>query len=479
MNTDRRRLLIGATLAALSLAGLVTLQIRPVVHAAEGDEVEYTFDRPITDGEQTYAWYRKTHGDEAAKRYGVNPDAVGDGMDTWHWWVGVDNPGFWRDLSVLTSGKGSNPVDARVDFLSVVMQPRADRWKKMGLINDPDTVAAEKPDKYGLMIDHMKDGSLTWDPEVFGYSSGVIGLQLFLNKKFDASKWSVKKYKEDPGSVEPPYLVGMACSFCHVTFNPDKPPQDPVNPKWENINSTTGNIYFHEGMLFGHALPTNSFAYQYLYTQEPGTSETSRFPSDFINGPILINSIYRLGERLKLTVPEKITPAQRDLIKSMYAHVGLKDDDPGGALGGTEAEPTLKVPHILADGSDSMSILMASTRVYVNEGSAHDLWVSTTWALNPFDIKESVARKFKPGEFDLIGTARKDPNSPWMQTEKRMPNMALFLTTWDSFPLKDAIEIDRAGNAQKRRQGLPLHGCRYAEAREDCVRRQLRFLPQR
>ncbi|MFZ0396907.1 MAG: hypothetical protein WAM06_02530 [Methyloceanibacter sp.] len=448
MTPANRHILLG-TLVSVSLVALLTIESRPVAHAAEGDEVEYTFDRPITDGEQTYAWYRKTHGDEAAKRYGVDPEAVGDGMDTWHWWVGVDNPGFWRDLSVLTSGKGSNPVDARVDFLSVVMQPRADRWKKMGLINDPDTVAAEKPDKYGLMIDHMKDGSLTWDPEVFGYSSGVIGLQLFLNKKFDASKWSAKKYKEDPGSVEPPYLVGMSCGFCHVTFNPDKPPQDPVNPKWENIDSTTGNIYFREGMLFGHDLPTNSFAYQYLYNQEPGTSETSRFPSDFVNNPILINSIYRLGERLKLTVPEKITPAQRDLIKSMYAHVGLKDDDPGGALGGTEAEPTLKVPHILADGADSMSILMASTRVYVNEGMAHDLWVSTTWALNPFDLKESIRRDFKPGEFDLIGTARKDPNSPWMQTEKRMPNMALFLTTWDSFPLKDAIEIDRAGTPRK------------------------------
>jgi len=63
--------------------------------------------------------------------------------------------------------------------------------------------------------------------------------------------------------------------------------------------------------------------------------------------------------------------------------------------------------------------------------------------------EQSVARKFKPGEFDLIGTARKDPNSPWMQTEKRMPNMALFLSTWDSFPLKDAIEIDRAGTPRK------------------------------
>ena len=83
MGTAIRHHLIVGTLAALSLAGLVTFQIRPVVHAAEGDEVEYTFDRPITDGEQTYAWYRKTHGDQAAKRYGVDPDAVGDGMDTW------------------------------------------------------------------------------------------------------------------------------------------------------------------------------------------------------------------------------------------------------------------------------------------------------------------------------------------------------------------------------------------------------------
>ena len=97
MRKGSRHTLIVGTLATLSLAALVIGEIRPVAHAAEGDEVEYTFDRPITDGEQTYAWYRKTHGDEAAKRYGVNPDAVGDGMDTWHWWTGVDNPGFWRE----------------------------------------------------------------------------------------------------------------------------------------------------------------------------------------------------------------------------------------------------------------------------------------------------------------------------------------------------------------------------------------------
>jgi len=133
----------------------------------------------------------------------------------------------------------------------------------------------------------------------------------------------------------------------------------------------------------------------------------------------------------------------------MYAHAGMKENDPGGALGGTEAEPTLKVPHVLSDGADSMGLLMASTRVYVNEGCMHELWTSKAWPINPFDLKESLRRNFEPGEFDLISEARKDPNSPWMQTEKRMPNMALFLGTWDSFPLASAKEIEREGKPGK------------------------------
>jgi hypothetical protein len=441
---------MGGALTTLALVALLSSRgNHPAARAAEGDEVEYTFGRPVQDGEQTYDWYRKTHADEAAKRYGVDPKKVGDGMDTWHWWCGVDNPQFWRKMAVL-SGKSYNVTNVHQDFLRLLhTTPRAERWDKIGLINDPDCVPAEKPDQYGLTIDRMKDGSLTWNPDLFGYSSGVVGFQLFTNKKFDAKKWSVNKYLEDPGSVEPPYLVGMACALCHVSFNPARPPKDPANPKWENLSSNIGNQYFREGMLFGSKAPRDSFAWQYLYHQQPGTSETSRYPSDFINGPIHMNSIYRLGERLKLAREERITPAQRDLIRSMYANAGVKENDPGGALGGTEAEPTLKVPHVLADGADSMGLLMASTRVYVNEGCMHDLWMAKAWPINPVDIKESLRRNFEPGEFDLIHEARKDVNSPWMQTERRMPNMALFLGTWDSFPLASAKEIEREGKPKK------------------------------
>ncbi|SIO58990.1 hypothetical protein SAMN05444166_5886 [Singulisphaera sp. GP187] len=181
MNTGRQRLVARGAMAALALAALWGVGGDRAALAAEGDEVEYTFGRPVTDDEQTYDWYRKTHSDWAAKRYGVDPNAVGDGMDTWHWWCGVDNPGFWREMAKLTS-KNENVLTARIDLLRMLHTlPRSQRWEKIGLINDPDCVAADKPDQYGLRIDRMKDGTLTWDPDVFGFSSGVVGLQLFKN----------------------------------------------------------------------------------------------------------------------------------------------------------------------------------------------------------------------------------------------------------------------------------------------------------
>ena len=100
-------------------------------------------------------------------------------------------------MAKLTSKK-ENVLTARIDLLRMLHTvPRSERWEKIGLINDPDCVPAEKPDQYGLKIDRMKDGTLTWDPEVFGFSSGVVGLQLFKNKNFDAKKWSIDKYLDD------------------------------------------------------------------------------------------------------------------------------------------------------------------------------------------------------------------------------------------------------------------------------------------
>jgi hypothetical protein len=344
-------------------------------------------------------------------------------------------------MAKLTS-KNANVLTARIDLLRMLHTvPRAERWEKIGLINDPDCVAAEKPDKYGLMIDRMKDGALTWDPEVFGFSSGVVGLQLFKNKKFDAKKWSIDKYLDDASSVEPPYLVGMACTVCHTAFNPNRPPKNPAEPKWENLDSNIGSQYFREGMLFGFDTPKDSFAWHYLHNQPPGTSETTRFPTDFINGPVLINSIYRLNDRLKLGHADRISPEQKVMVQSINKHLGLPEND---GIGGTDAEPTYRAPRVLSPGGDSMGLVIASTRVYVNEGSGYKDWIPT-WAVNPYDLAGSEERGFKQKEFDILGKVRKDPKSPWMQTEARMPNMALYLSTHEGFPLKDAIEAEGKG----------------------------------
>ena len=96
-----------------------------------------------------------------------------------------------------------------------------------------------------------------------------------------------------------------------------------------------------------------------------------------------------------------------------------------------------------------MGVLMASTRVYVNEGMAHDLWVSTTWALNPFDLKESIRRNFKtrrirPHRYSSQGSKQPvDADREENAEHGALPHHLGF------FPLKDAIEIDRAGTPRK------------------------------
>ena len=91
MNTRKRYPVVGGTLTAVALAALLLFGNRPAVHA-QGSQVGYTFGRPARADEHTYDWYRRTHAEAASARYGISADVIGDGMDTWHWWVGVDNP---------------------------------------------------------------------------------------------------------------------------------------------------------------------------------------------------------------------------------------------------------------------------------------------------------------------------------------------------------------------------------------------------
>ena len=135
-----------------------------------------------------------------------------EGRNTWYFWTGGGEK-FWRQVAGITHGI--------TDLLQYVdSRRRPERFKTMGVLNDPDCTAATQPDEYGLWMDNCKTVDI---PGIPSQSSGIVGLRKFKNPKFDKFTWDVNKYIADPAKVEPPYLIGMTCGFCHIGLNACKP----------------------------------------------------------------------------------------------------------------------------------------------------------------------------------------------------------------------------------------------------------------
>ena len=118
-------------------------------------------------------------------------------------------------------------------------------------------------------------------------------------KKWDAERfYTDPKYYNDKNLVRP-YRVGMSCGFCHVGPSPVKPPADPENPKWENLNSNPGAQYFWVDRILFWEKDESSFIYQLIHTSLPGTLDTSFISTDYINNPRTMNAVYSVAARLK------------------------------------------------------------------------------------------------------------------------------------------------------------------------------------
>ena len=140
----------------------------------------------------------------------------------------------------------------------------------------------------------------------YGYGTGIVGLRLFPNPDFDetaAKRWDAERFYTDPNYYNDkhlvrPYRVGMSCAFCHVGPSPIKPPADPENPKWENLNSNPGAQYFWVDRILFWNRDEGNFIYQLLHTSLPGTLDTSFISTDYINNPRTMNAVYSVGPRL-------------------------------------------------------------------------------------------------------------------------------------------------------------------------------------
>jgi hypothetical protein len=405
------------------------------------------------------------------------------GRDTWIFWT-------WGNQKFLRYGQkqlAKQAIPISLDMFRLLdSRQRDSRFKSLGLINEPNCRKAAHPDKYGFWIDewdgdpeHYYPGDPAYDGKQhypgtndivdtrnYGRPSGIIGLRLLDNPKFTAAmakSWDARKdsrrYFESPGTIEPPYLVGFTCGFCHMGFNPLKPPGDREHPRWENLAANIGNQYFREGeliltkgrALFGdrrrgphyaddpydtQGLGAEDFLYHYAATQQPGTSETSRISYDFINNPNTINPIFNLGHRRTFS---EVNPQGK----------------------------TIQTMHILKDGADSVGVEWALMRVPINIGCEGVYWSGSLFdpfigaGEHPFNLAEALHRlpedekkklTAKYGiDFTNVTVARINSikqryrddfgdqfGEDWAEAWKRNASMAAYLSSYKPFYLKDA-----------------------------------------
>ena len=376
------------------------------------------------------------------------------GRNNWVVWTG-GNDRFWDYLVNKSFGA--------VDFVKILSShpnvkhlSRDTRWKYLGLVNEPcfEKAKGGRSDRFGLWLDtRSKDcpadafeneqkypgvtigarGKNMPVGSYYGYATGVVGLRLFPNPDFDevaAKKWDPERFYTDPSyyndrNLIRPYRVGMSCGFCHVGPSPVKPPQDPENPKWENLNSNPGAQYFWVDRILFWEKDEANFVYQLLHTSLPGTLDTSFISSDYINNPRTMNAVYSVGPRLG----PALRWGQEKLAGASLKNKQFQDFKQTASLSQFYKAPdTVWTPRVLKDGADSVGILGALNRVYINIGLFSEEWLLHFNAL-------VGGKKITPIK---IEDAEKN-SSYWNATVAQTADVALFfLKTGKPDLLKDA-----------------------------------------
>ncbi len=370
------------------------------------------------------------------------------GRNTWLVWSG-GNDRFWDKMTDYTFGA--------FDLLKIIAYDpnkpidRADRWKTVGLINEPCMQAPTSPDpaRFGLLLDVRKPGCPA-DPfedeakypgvkigargrtvpvgSLYGYASGIIGLRLFPNPDFDEAakaKWDAAAYFKGDAKMVRPYRVGMSCGFCHVGPSPVHPPADPANPQFADLSSTVGAQYMWVDNLFIYRRNPDNYFYQLVHTYRPGAMDTSLVSTDNINNPRTMNAIYSLGDRLA----QALRWGRETLADGQLNNKQFNNYLSSGPLTQFFQKPNISwTPRVLKDGSDSVGALGALNRVYLNIGLFSEEWLLH---FNPVIGGKPIS----PIE---IASAEKN-SSYWQATEAWTPHTAwFFLQAAKPDRLKDA-----------------------------------------
>ena len=373
----------------------------------------------------------------------LTPEEI-KGRNMWLMWSG-GNDRFWDGMTASTFGG--------FDLLKIVAYDpsknidRDWRWNWLGLINEPcfDAPTGADKERFGLLLDvrrtdcspdpfanetkypGVKIGARSTTVPVgsyYGYPTGIVGLRLFPNPEFDeaaAKRWDPNKYFTDPTyyndkDLVRPYRVGMSCGFCHVGPSPINPPSQPAHPEWANLSSTVGAQYMWVDRLFIYSAARDNFMFQLVHTYRPGTMDTSLVSTDNINNPRSMNAIYAVRARLD----QARRWGKETLIGGQLSNKQFNDLNLAGEIGEYlnqffEKPDTSWSTHVLKDASDSVGVLGALNRVYLNIGLFSEEWL----------LHFNAVAGGKPISPIEIATAERN-SSYWQATEASTPFTALF-----------------------------------------------------
>ena len=366
------------------------------------------------------------------------------GRNNWIAWT-AGNDRFWDLISAKSAGT--------LDFLKTISSyypglpaTRDNRWKYLGLVNEPCYEKATGPDpqRFGLWLDKRKPecgpdpfanehkypgvkigarGDTVPVGSYYGEGTGIVGLRLFPNPAFDRKAkdhWGDgSRYYTDPSfyndaKLVKPYRVGMSCGFCHVGPNPLNPPADPNNPKWENLSSMVGAQYFWIDRIFSWDGDQSSFVFQLFHTSRPGALDTSLVSTDNINNPRTMNAVYDLKALLAMAKQWGQEHLAGGNLNNKQFNDYVPASDPLAQY--FVAPDKVLTPHVLKDGSDSVGALGALNRVYLNIGLFSEEWLEHFNAL-------IGGKKVTPIE---IAVAEKN-SSYWQANESQTPDLARFM----------------------------------------------------
>lgn len=381
------------------------------------------------------------------------------GRIVWNLWVG-DSGLMWDWLA--QHGFGTADLLKTIDS-----RRRPTRFQEIGIINQPGFMQATRPDRYGLFIDvpNPNDPAGRIDEHIdfatYGRSSGVIGLRISNNPAFDAAakaEWMKHvaadgvnhdfyenpAYYNNPKLVRP-YVVGMSCALCHVSFDPVRPPADVANPKWENLNDYVGAQYFDVAEFFVPRRVTGgvngapvrvsgpdeeSFVWQLLHSNRPGSLDTSFIATDYLNNPGTMNGVFN--------VPQRLSRAANGVTRDSGKYDPMVERLAGGALHlkWLTLDNGQKIPRVLKQGDDSVGFEGALSRVYVNIGHAWPVWRQHFRPLigGPFPKNPRLA-----SQSPVPVNSLQQQSASWNWSEERSPALASYFVRYAKpLLLKDA-----------------------------------------